>query len=218
MPDQTNDPPAPRSLPASAKSELNLREEIDCDVNEKDKGVTRRMNIRSDRYQTGGVDIDVSGDEPVATRWGQQQERKPNLVEENEATEALAAARSAASGIRFRPVPKENDDSDIPDTWLEAIDLAAGHPDFRIPVQITQLDAAVRGELGARQQFHRAGGVDDIVAAIRTAIAFKQNVDPTVPPKTILLLVCPHPLPNELQPGILDSLALKQANPEAFCG
>jgi hypothetical protein len=74
----------------------------------------------------------------------------------------------------------------------------------RIGVQIRHFDAAARGQLGAKKQFQVEEEMAAFAQPAREAIAAKQKVDPKVPPVTILLLVCLHPIPEDVRSALLN--------------
>jgi hypothetical protein len=167
----------------------------------KDSGgeVKREMASRTDGKKEGVIDVDRTGQDAVVRRSGTRAAPLNNLEDENTSVAALAVELNRRDGSAYRPVPKDTEDSDLPDVWLVDDQKEPKDAEARIGVQVTHLDTAAVRDLGRRERFDLSGDMRSIAQAAAGAIGKKQLVDPKIVAKTILLLICPYPIRTSME-------------------
>ena len=189
-----------KSIPVSATDTMTFMEEWGLQARDAEDRLRREYQSRTDGTKEVFVDRDLTGPEQVVRRSGTRSGPLENFDEETKYVEAFASSLNLQSGRSYEVEPKEKEDSDFPDRWLIDRTLSDESADHRVGVEVTHLDQGAIAGLMRDQRFDFSGSMQTIVASTTEAIAKKKRkIEPRVASRTLLLLVCPYPLPPAFQ-------------------
>jgi hypothetical protein len=183
---------------------LNVSEGVNLVKQDDDLNLVEEQSVRFDATKTTGCRVDFTGPEPCIIVTGKRHAKIDKLAEENEAGVSLAEALSRETSRLYQAEPKDKEDSEVPDIWLQ--DVEAG---VRLPVQVRHFDEVAVRQLGREREFEMQVTCGALADAICAAIVDKNRVDVGEAAKTYLLLISPYPLPPVLHPSICVAVAAR---------
>jgi hypothetical protein len=188
-----------KSISVSAKNDLTFMEELGLQARDAEDRLRREFQSRTDGTKEGFVDRDLTGPEEVIRRTSTRSGPLLNFDEETKYVEAFVSSLNLQSGCSYEVEPKREEDSGFPDRWLIDRNLPDKSADQRIGVEVTHLDQGAIAGLKRDRRFDVSDSMEAIVASATEAIAKKRKIEPRAASRTVLLLVCPYPLPPALQ-------------------
>jgi hypothetical protein len=201
-----------RTIQVADQAGLRVIDELEMIARDREGTVVREFSMRSDGRKEGNVDIDRTGSEErmiVSGRIVQPMDRQAKVADENDYAARLAKALSERWRIPVEVEPKDAEHSDVPDVWLRT-------PQGKVPVQVTHFDTQIVSALGHPGAFSTDITPQQIGAAAVQAIQRKQHVDRALAATTYLLLICPYPIREAMQPAIRQQVAAS-APQNAYC-
>jgi hypothetical protein len=189
-----------KSISLSVTTTMSFMEELGLQARDAEDRLRRDYQSRTDGIKEGFVDRDLTGPEEVIRRSGTRSGPLVNFDEETKYVEAFISSLNFHTGRSYEIEPKEQEDSDFPDRWLIERTPPNEPADRRVGVEVTHLDQESIAGLNRDERFDISGSMEAIIASTTEAIDKKRRkIEPRVASRTILLLVCPYPLPPTLQ-------------------